>query len=256
MRNVTEQTTVNTSRQKVKTHLNSGKIADFLFVIPVTIFSFVGHLCWSFIANGKVICGGFLMCYAFYLSTENYFKLLSRSSLTRGLEASLGNFWVAVTVLTAVLLGATIEYIQTEGHREFRKAQKKVKISGERSTNNSIIVAGFIATICEFVGFVFLAWLEGITPIKIIQLAIALWGFKFGFDWFVSFQEDKLRNSNPVDYADIPQPKAPAADIPKPQSATANPPQAKAPAANPPQPKAPTDIPQPRATQGGQTNAS
>ena len=220
MRNVTPETTINTPRAKVKTHLNSGKIADFLFVIPVTIFSFVGHLCWSFIANGKVICGGFLMSYAFYLSTENYFKLLSRSSLSRGLEASLGNFWVGVTVLTAILLGATIEYIQTEGHREFQKAQKKAKISGERSTNNSIIVAGFIATICEFVGFVFLAWLEGITPIKVIQLAIALWGFKFGFDWFVSFQEDKLRNSNPVDFAEIPQPKAPTANSPSHEDTT------------------------------------
>jgi len=220
MRNVTSETTVNTPRAKVKTHLNAGKIADFIFFIPVTIFSFVGHLCWSFIANGKVICGGFLMCYAFYLSTENYFKLLSRSSLTRGLEASLGNFWVGVTVLTAILLGATIEYIQTEGHREFHKVQNKVKISGERGINNSIIVAGFIATACEFVGFVFVAWLEGITPIKIIQLVIALWGFKFGFDWFVSFQEDKLRNSNPVTFEDIPQPQDPTADIPKPKAPT------------------------------------
>jgi len=212
MRNVTSETTVNTPRAKVKTHLNAGKIADFIFFIPVTIFSFVGHLCWSFIANGKVICGGFLMCYAFYLSTENYFKLLSRSSLTRGLEASLGNFWVGVTVLTAILLGATIEYIQTEGHREFQEARNKAKISGERTTNNSIIVAGLIATICEFVGFVFLAWLEGITPIKVIQLLIALWGFRFGLDMFASFQEDKLRNSNPVtfeDIKDIPQPEEP-----------------------------------------------
>jgi len=237
MRNVTDQTTVNTPRAKVKTHLNAGKIADFIFFIPVTIFSFVGHLCWSFIANGKVICGGFLMCYAFYLSTENYFKLLSRSSLTRGLEASLGNFWVGVTVLTAVLLGATIEYIQTEGYREFQKARNKVKISGEKTTNNSIIVAGFIATICEFVGFVFLAWLEGISPIKVIQLAIALWGFKFGFDLFVSFQEDKLRNSNPVTFEDIPQPKAPSA--------------------NPPQPKAPVaDNPKPKDTKGGKANVN
>jgi len=239
MRNVTDQTTVNTPRAKVKTHLNAGKIADFIFFIPVTIFSFVGHLCWSFIANGKVICGGFLMCYAFYLSTENYFKLLSRSSLTRGLEASLGNFWVGVTVLTAILLGATIEYIQTEGHREFHKVQNKVKISGERGINNSTIVAGFIATACEFVGFVFLAWLEGITPIKVIQLAIALWGFKFGFDLFVSFQEDKLRNSNPVGFEDV-------KDIPQP----------KAPSANPPQPKAPSANPKPKAPTGGKANVN
>jgi len=240
MRNVTTETTVSTPRAKVKTHLTIGKIADFLFVIPVAIASFIGHLFWSFIANGKVICGGFLMFHAFYLSTENYFNLLSRSALTRGLEASLGNFWVAMTVLTAMLLAGTVEFIQTAGHTEGRRLQNQVKISGDRTANKSMIAAGLIATICEFVLFVSASFWDGVTAIKVVQLAIAIFGLRFGFGWFVSFQEDKLRNSTPVDLEDV-------KDIPQPQ----------APSANPPQPKAPkADIPSPKAPKGGKANAN
>jgi len=209
-RNITEQSTsgkFTTAKIYKTTDTFIIKLVKVVLFPLFWIASFLGNLFIEGLKLADFYCGVFLMGASVFVCTENYYQLLNYGNLANSLRQLFSNFYIAISVATAFFVFYVVEHFQSAGWYAWQAMQHRKKITGD-TTFYPVILAGLIATVCEFVSMLYRFWWQGFDFISCISIFVGLFGFKIGHAMFQHFQQRKNTSNSPLEI--IPEPPSPA----------------------------------------------
>lgn len=166
-------------RVKQKSHNTIEAIVSWIFVLVTWVISLAVALVKNFMAIIELFSGGGFMFWSLWVSIENYYLLFNQGFLAKAL--SNWSLWTNTSLLLAILLGAWVEFVQSEGWAEMKKARQYARTVGTANIDKGAIAKFIIATALEAIALIFcFSTRGGVTPLNVILGMVSLFGYKLG----------------------------------------------------------------------------